>query len=1110
MADPLQTADDTAPGFLQRREQSAGEAAWERLNRLYPPGESEQQDLMMRAGEPAPDASATGGATIGKVVKDVARGVTEAPGQVIRGATSAAQETVDMFISAGDWLERKFPITPGYDPANPPEITIPQMAGEAESTTGKMFKDVSQFLVGFAGAGKLKVFKALQPTSRAGKVSKAAGQGAVADFTVMDPYEDKLADVIQKYPTLANPVSAFLASGPEDGEATRRFKRALEGAGLGVLADGMVAGVSALRAARKARAEARVADPENVPAMKVRPEELRVLGDPEGQIVQKMDKAVEAAKGAKPGAAAGEPEVFINFARINEPDDIKQLVQLAADAQAGDIKAAARGVRTWEKTKLSAQQQNAWSDLMTRRTGEPLNAEQSFAARQLWATSGEKLSQVAQMAAEVPTDANLAMFRKMLSVHYAVQKEVIAARTETARALNAWKIPAGGDAMLARNLENMIAQSGGLQVNRALAERVAALAKSGDSRALEKMVEGSVFARTREAVAQVWINALLSNPATHAVNAVSNWTVIGQQMIERRVAAQISDALGTEGGVAAGEAMAQLGAVSAGFREAMRAAWKTFKSGEAQFGLTKLDTSNVGGPGALSAEAWRIANETPLGRALDMVDATTRVPGRMLATSDEFFKSIGYRMEVHAQATRVAQQEVASGTIQPDALKKRIAELIENPPENIKLEAVDAALYQTFTQKPAETLGKVADAWQNLPVLGVLTMPFKRTPINLLTYAAERSPMAPLVRSWREDIAAGGARADLATARIATGSTLMLAMIDAAMSGQITGKGPTRPEERQNWMRQGNQEYSIKVGNRWYSYGRLDPMGMTVGMAADIAESIVNADKKIEKDGDTYNAIEEALISSMFAVAKNATSKTYMQGLAQFFDAISNPDMHGERYFQRLAGSGVPAGVATAARQVDPYMRTAQTTVEAMQKRMPFWSKDLPMYRDLWGRPVDYRSGFGMTYDIFSPVYTKKYAPEPIDTELKRLEFFPSMPEKKITYNGVTLDLENYPKAYERYVALAGNELKLPQFNALGAKDFLNQVTTGKHPMAAVYKLLSDGRDGGKADQIKQWISVYRRYAKDQLIQEFGDLRAEYDAKRKPFGNKLDPALFGR
>lgn len=1115
-------SDDATAELTRRRESMAGSAAVNRLEAEFGEGATPTQPkdpATDPAAKPA-EADDEGGlnpgmSVLGRAIADFSRGMTEAPGQVVKGVRDAAQETIDMWISAGNWMEKKFPITPGKDAGTAEAPQLPDPIGEADSNTGKMVKSISQFLAGFVGAGKMKVFQAIAPATRTGKTLKAMGQGAVADFTVMDPHEKGLSDLVESVPALSNPVTRFLAADPDDNEAEKRFKKAAEGAGVGTMVDGLVMGVKALRAARIARAEARIDDP-TIPIENTAEADLKaVMGDPTKPVFQtrKIDEAVEATEGLKPkdvGSTTAPETIEINFARIEGPEDIQKTIQQMADWYTTPIKDEQRGVRSWEQTRLSATQQNAWDDVMSRRTGETWNAEQTLAARQLWVTSATKLSEVARLAAQNPGSGNLVAFRQMLATHYAIQKEVLGARTETARALNAWKIPAGAEGDMARQIDMLLQSNGGGDTAKALAERIAVLSEAGMAKELEKVVEGGVLAKTRAAVSQVWINALLTNPATHSANIVSTFGMLGLQMAERRVAASISDALGTEGGVAVGEAMAMLNGALSGFKDSLRAAWKTAKTGQTEFGATKLDATAPDRPGALSSETWNVANDTAWGKSLDWIDAIVKAPGRALMTTDEFFKTNAYRTELHAQAHRVATSEVGEGAITQEQFGARVRELIDNPPENLRVEAMDMSMYATFTNQPRLAIAEIAQAWQQkIPVLGVLTMPFVRTPANLLYGAIERTPMAPLLKGWREDIAAGGARADIATARMATGSMLMLAMMDAAMSGNITGKGPERTQERQAWMREGNQEYSVRVGDRYFSFSRLDPVGMTVGMAADIAEAAMNADKKMEEGGSTYNAMEEAITAAIFAVAKNATSKTYMSGLAEFIDAISDPGKNAERWTQRVAGTAVPAGVAAGARQVDPYMRTAQTIVEAMQKRLPFWSEDLPMYRDLWGRPVDYRSGYGAMYDIFSPVYTKKYAPEPVDLEFKRLDFFPSMPEKKANFNGVGIDMEEHPHAYARLVELAGNELKHPAWG-MGAKDMLNAVVNGEHPLSAVYKLYSDGKDGGKADFLKKIVSEYRDLAKKQVLEEFPALQAEYESKRKPYGNRLDPALFGQ
>jgi hypothetical protein len=198
--------------------------------------------------------------------------------------------------------------------------------------------------------------------------------------------------------------------------------------------------------------------------------------------------------------------------------------------------------------------------------------------------------------------------------------------------------------------------------------------------------------------------------------------------------------------------------------------------------------------------------------------------------------------------------------------------------------------------------------------------------------------------------------------------------------------------------------------------------------------------------------------------------------------------------------------VAAIARTQDPYLRSAQDISEAIRRRTPGLSDELPKMLDLWGQPVDFRSGFGTVYDLFSPVYVKQENPTPIDTEMDRLELYPQRPEKTIYVKGVKLDLSENPQAYWRYVELAGNGWKHTAWRQ-GAKDTLNDLVTGKHPLSPVYDEVKS--DQGKRDMIKNFINQYREGAKQQLLKEFPDLQLEVDRNWKPGGGNLNPKLLG-
>lgn len=1146
-APPRDHSDDASSGYLSRRTDAATDAMLAELDAFAAQSERPARVFKSVPPDSAPVEEEDDTPAAVRVAKDIGTGLYETPRAIAHGAIDAVNETADLVSGLAGWITEKAGLAElpglrvsakGVEVISAEELNANRLADARvpnfdapESVTGGIVEGAAQFLTGFAAAGKLLK---LAPATKAGQVAAAAAKGAVADFSAFDPHEARLSNLIQSQPALRNPVTAYLAADPDDGEAEGRFKNALEGLGMGVLTEGVARGIKALRAAREARIASRAAD-----FLEYKPDaiDLRLLGDAKVDdvvIVREADDAAakladgaEATAGTPPGDVLAPPEppvnVEINFARIDTPEDIHQTIQTLADLHAGSIDDARRGVRTWEQTELSAAQVDAWSTLMARRQGDALNAEQAVAARELWATSATKLRDVASVAAAAPNETNLVMFRKMLATHYAIQKEVIAARTETARALNAWKIPVKPNRISVNlHLSRLLEENGGAKVSRELAQRVAALAQAGMTRELETVVEQGIYARTSGAVAQAWINGLLTNPATHVVNTMSSLSTSALSVMERRVAGHLSRLMGAENGVEVGEAAHLMFGMVEGIKDALRisakgrdvlagagrmllsgevsgakralanasdefgSVYRAAATGRSGYGMGKVDTRAAGG--ALSAEAWRVSGDTWIGRGLDLLDGVTSTPTRALGTMDELFKTMGYRAELHARALRQATADVRDGLVPRDGLKARIAELVREPPEDLKLAAIDAATYNTFTGAPAKTLKKLADGVQQLPILGRLLLPFKNTPINVMTYAFERTPFAPMIATWRADIAAGGARADLALARMGLGSMVLLAGVDMAINGTITGKSPKQPSERQHFNRSGKQAYSIKVGDRWYSYSRLDPIGMTLGLAADVGEFITHADPE---DADLEHVIQAATL----AIASNVTSKTYMSGAAAMFDAVSDPDRYGEAWFQKLAGSLVPAGVAAITRTRDPYLRAADDMIDALRRRTPGLSDDLPPLRDLWGRPVSLASGEGAMYDLFSPVYIKRENPEPIDEELARLEYYPAMPKRSISLNGVSIRLTS--EQYSRYVELAGNEAKDVAFG-VGAREFLNGIVQGTHPLAPVYQMMDDEQ---RENFIEGKLVDYRRLARDQLVREFPGLIAEYDRRRVAGGN---------
>jgi hypothetical protein len=262
-----------------------------------------------------------------------------------------------------------------------------------------------------------------------------------------------------------------------------------------------------------------------------------------------------------------------------------------------------------------------------------------------------------------------------------------------------------------------------------------------------------------------------------------------------------------------------------------------------------------------------------------------------------------------------------------------------------------------------------------------------------------------------------------------------------------------------------------------------------MALAADATETIRDYHTAVNADNPDVDNLTGALVATL---ANSVTSKTYLEGLAKFFDTISDPRSNWRSASKQLAGSAVPAVVGAADRLMDPYQRATYSMMDAIRARTPGLSQDMPPLRNLWGEPVQHESGLGKPYDAFVPFSSRPPKSEPIDEELIKEGMHLPPPAARASFGGgANVDLSRDPKLYDRYLELAGNALKLPGPGGdVGLKDRLNSLVSGSDPMSPIYNMLQGGTDGGKEVMIRGIADQYRRAARDQLLNESKPLAA--------------------
>jgi hypothetical protein len=441
-------------------------------------------------------------------------------------------------------------------------------------------------------------------------------------------------------------------------------------------------------------------------------------------------------------------------------------------------------------------------------------------------------------------------------------------------------------------------------------------------------------------------------------------------------------------------------------------------------------------------------------------------------SADEYFKQLGYRSNVRAQLLREARSQGLEGSALGEYVTNRMADAFENG-RGINKKAMEYAqdvTYTTPTQK-----GTLSNAIQGITTEHPWTkflMPFVQTPSNILNWTWERTPVIRRASAAvRADLAAGGERAAMAQAKLGTGLAIWGTAGYLAATGTITGKGPDNPELRRQWRELGNQPYSIKVGDKWFEYKRLDPMLAPVGIVADLFNN------SGEIDGEHISDMAGAFAA---ALASNITSKTYLASITNTLDALTSGEPSKmDTFMHNQLGSFVPNVFAQT--NPDDGVRELRGYVDALLAKLP-GSEALPPRYNILGEPVMKPPGeLNRALNPFTVSGPIK-GDGRLENELLKLGKAMPMPAKDIS--GVDLTSTQFGTTkdgltpYDRMLKLIGN----PTDGGPSLRQRISQIISSE-----AYRSLPEGATA-KFDILSKEVGMARLRAQETLRREFPSL----------------------
>lgn len=335
-------------------------------------------------------------------------------------------------------------------------------------------------------------------------------------------------------------------------------------------------------------------------------------------------------------------------------------------------------------------------------------------------------------------------------------------------------------------------------------------------------------------------------------------------------------------------------------------------------------------------------------KTLGYIGSALQTPLRLMGATDEFFKQMAYRSKVYADSVEEALQNGIAD--KQRFLAKKLEEAFENG-RGINESGLEYARKQTWTQEldSSKWIDRVAIAVKSVPMLRPF-VPFVTTPTNLLKDLLEHTPLinkAPLTYIKREYDKGGQALVEL-EGKAAMGLTLGFAGVYLASEGLITGAYPTKQEERALWETQGRLPFSVRIGDKWIPYNRLDPFGSFFGMAATVY------DRGMRTGGDDLSSP----FTYLSAVIQNISNKTYLQGIVDLLEGIQNPESPALALTaQNLLSGLMPMSSALrwGARQIDSELKETRGDFNLkLASGLPFISKTVPARNNfITGQPVE-------------------------------------------------------------------------------------------------------------------------------------------------------------
>lgn len=537
-----------------------------------------------------------------------------------------------------------------------------------------------------------------------------------------------------------------------------------------------------------------------------------------------LEEAPKMPVSGKPSAEPGTQETAFNLDLIKDEDGVKQFIEATARNAGADKLEKISYKEVAAKAAEDGYDESFLARIIDPNAPTLADPTQAFKMLLAITDAGKRAFDLGEQVKAAKKAGNLtpelaSQFQQAIALESVLVKASRGRQADIARTLGIFSQARESSAMRGQMLEGLMNEAGGIESVFDMANKYTAL----DSRSARANLADNMFAngltKVKDVWMSTWINGLLSSPVTHAKNVAGNLFFGAYQIPERALASAIGSGRnllfkGGEAGIKMNEVQAQAIGFLQGIREGGEISITAFKKNQPTDPFSKIEDVRVGRD-AFDIDFGDSDTGKAMSNALRYWGKFVTLPGRALMAEDEFFKAVGYRMELNSLAVREGNNMydslIKSGISPDDASRQSsqlVADLLANPTPDIDEAAKAVSRTVTFTRELESGLQGMQRAAQN-PLVKIF-VPFIKTPTNIALEAMSRTPGLNFAspRFWG-DYNAGGIRRDQALARVTLGGSLMYAAGSYSLEGRLTGYGPMRTEDKKALDGSGWQQFSI-------------------------------------------------------------------------------------------------------------------------------------------------------------------------------------------------------------------------------------------------------------------------------------------------------------